>query len=69
MREQSQVRFARLPVPLPRPRWPAWVRLTIERRRHARVERLESIERLAHERRRARKSGPVTPSWPERYRR
>ena len=61
MRGQPQARTARLPSAVWRPRWSAWIRLTLERRRQLRRERLELIERLHREQRRARRSGEYLP--------
>jgi hypothetical protein len=61
MRGQAQARVARLPTALPRSHWSSWIRLTLERRRQVRQERLEWVERLHREQRRARQSGERLP--------
>ena len=61
MRGQSQAASPRLPAALPRRRWSAWLEQASEKRRRARVARLETIERLEAEQRRARRSGEYAP--------
>ncbi len=57
MRGQSQAASTRLPAILPGRRWSTWLEQTSERRHRAREERLETIERLEAEQRRARRTG------------
>ena len=68
MRGDTQVRLARLPARLGRRparrlrlHRPLWLAQALERRRHARAQRLEWIERLSREERRARQSGSHVP--------
>jgi hypothetical protein len=61
MRGNSQVASARLRADTPTGRWSAWLASTRAEWRRARLERLEIIERLEAETRRARQSGKCTP--------
>ncbi|MBV9336468.1 MAG: hypothetical protein JO243_11295 [Solirubrobacterales bacterium] len=61
MRGQPQAASARLPATLPGRRWSPWLEQTSARRRRAREERLETIERLEAEHRRARRTGEYAP--------
>ena len=67
MRGQPQAASARLPRTLPRRLWSTWLEQTSERRRQAREERLETIERLQAEQRRARQRGAYAPDLPRRW--
>jgi hypothetical protein len=61
MRVQPQARTVRLSMLTPRRRWSSWITLAILSRRTFSQERLELIERLASERRRALKSEEYLP--------
>ena len=61
MRGQPQAASARLPAALPGRRWSTWLEQIADRRRRAREARLETIERLEAEQRRARRSGEYAP--------
>jgi len=63
MRGALPVRGTRLPLASPGLRWPSWVSFRIPRRRPTSGERLETIERLSAERRRARRSGEYLPQF------
>lgn len=65
MREHEQARAARLPTPIRGLRVSLWIARAIERRRQVRQERLELIERLGREERRALQSGERVrePRW------
>ncbi len=57
MRGDSQATSARLLTDVPGRRWSTWLSETDRALREARGERLELIERLASEQRRARRAG------------
>lgn len=61
MRGNPQAANARLLAVVPGRRWSTWLEDTREKRRRAAFERLELIERLAFERRRATRSGEPAP--------
>ncbi len=61
MRVQPQARAVRLAMLTPGRRWSSRITLAILSRRRFSQEQLEVIERLASERRRARKSGEYLP--------
>jgi hypothetical protein len=61
MRGQPQARTARLFPRSPDRSGPSWITLAIRRRRRVSQERLEVIERLSSERRRARRAGEYVP--------
>ena len=61
MRGNPQAASARLPSAMPGRRWSTWLEDIRQKRRRAAFERLELIERLAFERRRAARSGGHTP--------
>ncbi|MBV8945492.1 MAG: hypothetical protein JOZ95_08730 [Solirubrobacterales bacterium] len=61
MRGQPQAASARLPAALPRRRWSTWLEQTSEKRRRAREERLETIQRLEAEQRHSRRTGDYAP--------
>jgi hypothetical protein len=62
MRGQLQAANTRLPAILPSRRWSAWLTQTKQRRRRLQAERLETIERLQSEQRRARRTGGYAPN-------
>ena len=61
MRGNPQAASARLPAAARARRWSLQREQWLERRRQARMERLEMIERLRSEERRARRSGAYRP--------
>jgi hypothetical protein len=61
MRGIPQAASARLPTAARARRWSLQREQWLERRRQTRMERLESIERLRAEERRARRSGAYRP--------
>lgn len=61
MRGQPQAGTARLLTITPGRRWSAWITRAIPRRPRISDERLELIERIASEQRRARRSGEYVP--------
>lgn len=61
MRGESQVRAGLRRPELPRERWSAWRRTLTRKRAQAKRERLEVVERLASEERRARRAGEFRP--------
>jgi hypothetical protein len=63
MRGALPVRGSRLPIASPGPRWPSWASFRIPRRRPISAEELETIERLASELRRTRRSGEYVPQF------
>ena len=68
MRGDPQAIAGRLPRAAPR-RWrTSWIADAIETRRRARTDRLEVIERLAREERRARQRGLYVPEVKYRVR-
>jgi hypothetical protein len=61
MRGNPQAASARLPAAARARRWSLQREQWLERRRQARIERLETIERLRAEERRARRTGANRP--------
>lgn len=68
MRGDPQVIAGRLPSIAPRRRPSSWIAEAVQERRRVRVERLEVIERLAREERRARERGLYVPEVKYRVR-
>ncbi len=61
MRGQPQARAARLLTLTSGRSWSSWITLAVRRHRRVSQERLEVIERLASEQRRARRAGEYVP--------
>jgi hypothetical protein len=68
MRGDPQVVAGRLPGVAPSSRLSSWTAHRVQERRRLRAERLEVIERLAREERRARERGLYVPPVKYRYR-
>lgn len=68
MRGDPQAITGRLPSAAPARRWSSWIAQAIEERRRIRTERLEVIERLARQERRARERGQYIPELKYRVR-
>ncbi len=63
MRGALPARRTRVPIAITDLRWPSWASFRITRRRPASGQELEIRERLASERRRARRSGEYRPEF------
>ena len=61
MRGALPVRGTRVPIANTDLRWPSWVSFRLPSRHRPSGERLETIERLSSELRRARRSGEYRP--------
>ena len=61
MRGHPRAIFGRLPRAGPRRRRSSWIAEAVQQWRHVRADRLEVIERLAREERRARQRGQYVP--------
>ncbi len=68
MRGDPQAITHRLRTTAPSRRWPEWIAQAIAERRRARAQRLEVIERLAREQRRALERGHYVPEVKYRIR-
>jgi hypothetical protein len=69
MRGDLQAASARSLPRAPRRRWSDWIRILRREKRQASLRRLETIERLAAEQRRARRAGEHDPAamTPQRW--
>jgi hypothetical protein len=68
MRGELQAIAGRLPSVASNRRWSSWIGEMIHEQRRSRTERLEVIERLAREERRARQRGRYVPEVKYRVR-
>ena len=68
MRGDPRAITARLPDVAPRRRWSSWIAEATRERRRVKAARLEVIERMAREERRARERGLYVPELKYRVR-